>query len=80
VPPCVQYETACLLIRNTIGSVSYSVEWGMTSYFVTYFVKCLTHMVQEGPFVGQTLALRAGPFVGETIAKRTSVVDLRNGM
>jgi hypothetical protein len=26
VPPHVQYETACLLIRNSIGSVSCSVE------------------------------------------------------
>jgi hypothetical protein len=26
VPPCVQYGTACLLIRNTIGCVSCSVE------------------------------------------------------
>jgi hypothetical protein len=41
----------------------------MTSYFVTYFVKCLTHMVQEVPFVGETLALQAGPFVGKTLAK-----------
>jgi hypothetical protein len=24
----VQYETTCLLIRNTIGCVSCSVEWG----------------------------------------------------
>jgi hypothetical protein len=52
VPPCVQYGTTCLLIRNTIGSVSCSVEWGMASYFVTYFVKCLTHMMQEGPLMG----------------------------
>jgi hypothetical protein len=36
---------------------------------VTYFVKRLNHMVQEVPFVGETLALQAGPFVGESIAK-----------
>jgi hypothetical protein len=65
VPPCVRYGTTCLLIRNTIGSVSCSVEWGLTSYFV----KRLTYMVQEGPFVGETVAHRAGPFVGETIGK-----------
>jgi hypothetical protein len=53
VPPCVQYGMACLLIRNTIGSVSCSVEWGMTSYFV----KSLSHLVQEGTFVQETLAL-----------------------
>jgi hypothetical protein len=28
VPPCVWYGTTCLLTRNTIGSVSYSIEWG----------------------------------------------------
>jgi hypothetical protein len=27
VPPCVRYGTTCLLIRNTIGCVSCSVEW-----------------------------------------------------
>jgi hypothetical protein len=35
VPPRVRYGTTCLLIRNTIGCVSCSVEWGMSSYFVT---------------------------------------------
>jgi hypothetical protein len=34
VPPRVRYGTSCLLIRNTIGCVSCSVEWGMTPYFV----------------------------------------------
>jgi hypothetical protein len=28
VPPCVRYGTTCLLIRNTIGCLSCSVEWG----------------------------------------------------
>jgi hypothetical protein len=28
VPPRVQYETACLIIRYAIGCVSCSVEWG----------------------------------------------------
>jgi hypothetical protein len=45
----------------------------MTPYFMTYFViffvKRLTHMVQEGPFVGETLARQARTFIGETIAK-----------
>jgi hypothetical protein len=48
MPPRVRYGMTCLLIRNAIGCVSCSVEWGLASYFV----KCLTHMVQEGPFVG----------------------------
>jgi hypothetical protein len=37
--------------------VSCSVEWGMSSYFVTYFMIYLNHMVQEGTFVWETLAL-----------------------
>jgi hypothetical protein len=65
VPPRVRYGMTCLLIRNTICSVSCSVEWEMASYFV----KCFTHMVQDGPFVGETLALQAGPFIGESVAK-----------
>jgi hypothetical protein len=27
VPPRVRYGTACLLIRDVVGSVPYSVEW-----------------------------------------------------
>jgi hypothetical protein len=69
VPPRVRYEMACLLIRNTIGSVSCSIEWRMTSYFVTYFVNRLSHMVQEGTFAGESLALQAGSFAGESVAK-----------
>jgi hypothetical protein len=64
VPLCVRYRTACLLIRNAIGSVSCSIGWGMAPYFVTYFVKRLSHMVQEGPFAGESLALQAGPLMG----------------
>jgi hypothetical protein len=67
VPPRVRYGTTCLLIRNTIGYVSCSVEWGIASYFVTYlpsyFVIRLNHMVQEGTLVRKPLALQAGPFV-----------------
>jgi hypothetical protein len=29
VPPRVRYEMTCLLIRNPIGFVSCSVEWGL---------------------------------------------------
>jgi hypothetical protein len=63
VPPRVQYETACLLIRNTIGCVSCSVEWKLASYFVT----CLNHMVQEG-LLWESLALQAGS-LWEMVAK-----------
>jgi hypothetical protein len=36
---------------------------------VTYFVICLNHMVQEWPFVGESLALQAGPFVRKSVAR-----------
>jgi hypothetical protein len=55
VPPYVRYETAYLLIRNTIGCVSCSVEWGwhhtLWSYFVIYFVN------KRGLFVWKTVAM-----------------------
>jgi hypothetical protein len=73
VPPCVRYGMACLLIRNAIGCVSCSVEWGwhhtLWSVFVIYFVNYLNHMVQEGTFVWETLALQAGTICRETVAK-----------
>jgi predicted small integral membrane protein len=47
VPSCVRYGTACLLIRNTIGSVSCSVEWRMASYFVTYFMTILCESPEQ---------------------------------
>jgi hypothetical protein len=56
VPSCVQYGMTCLLIRNSICSVSCSVGWGMASYFVTYFVNRLSHIVQEGTFVQKNLS------------------------
>jgi hypothetical protein len=44
--------------------VSFSVEWGLASFFVsyfvtylvTYFVIYLDHMVQEGSFAGKSVA------------------------
>jgi hypothetical protein len=33
VSPRIRYEMTCLIIRNAIGWVSYSVEWGMVSNF-----------------------------------------------
>jgi hypothetical protein len=53
VPPRVQYGTSRSLIRDAIGCVSCLVEWGMASYFVNQ----LNHMVQEGTFVREALAL-----------------------
>jgi hypothetical protein len=86
VPPCVRYGMTCLLIRYAIGCVSYSVEWGwhhtLWSYFVTYFVNYLNHMVQEGMFVGKTLALQSGTICSGNRSKawHTLVVDLSNIM
>jgi hypothetical protein len=42
VAPRVRYGAACLLIRNTIGCVSYSDEWGLAWDFTQ------DHTVQEG--------------------------------
>jgi hypothetical protein len=56
MPSHVLYGTTCLSIRNAIGCVSWSVQWGLASYFVIY----LNHMVQEGTFVRETLALQVG--------------------
>jgi hypothetical protein len=42
VPPRVWYGTACLLIRDAMGSVPCSDEWEEAWSFT------LTHMVQEG--------------------------------
>jgi hypothetical protein len=64
VPPRVRYGMTWLLIRNVIGYVSWSVEWGLALFFMSYFVIWLNHMVQEGPFAGESLALQVGPFVG----------------
>jgi hypothetical protein len=85
-PPRVWYRTACLLIRYAIGCVSYSVEWGwhhtLWSYFVTYFVNCLNHMVQEGTFAWEILALQAGTVCLGNCSKawHTLVVDLCKSM
>jgi hypothetical protein len=85
MPPCVWYGMTCLLIKNTIGCVSCLVEWEMASYFVaylsSYFVNHLNHMVQEGMFVRETLALQVGAVCSGNHSKvYTPVVDLYNGM
>jgi hypothetical protein len=84
VPPRVRYGMDCLLVRNTIGCVSCSVEWGwhhtLWSVFVTYFVNCLDHMVQEGTLVQETIALQAGTICSGKRSKawNTPVADLCN--
>jgi hypothetical protein len=61
VSPRIWYGTTCLLIRYVIGYVSWSIEWEchhtLWSYFVTYFMNYLNHMVQEGIFAREILAL-----------------------
>jgi hypothetical protein len=86
VTPHVRCGTAYLLIMNTICGVSCSVEWGwhhtLWSVFVTYFMNCLNHMVQEGAFVLETLALQEGTIClgNHSKAWHTTIVDLCNGM
>jgi hypothetical protein len=86
VPPRVRYGMTCLPIRYAIGCVLCSVEWGwhhtLWSVFVTYFVNCLNHMVQEGTFVWETLALQAGTVCSRKCSKawRTPILDLCNDM
>jgi hypothetical protein len=86
VPPCVRYGMACLLIRHAIGCVSCSVEWGwllsLWSVFVTFFVNCLNHMVQEGPLCAGNLSTTSGDHLSGNYSKAwyTPVVDLCNGM
>jgi hypothetical protein len=82
VSPRVRYGMACLLIRNTIGCVSCSVEWGWHHTLWSYFVNFLNHMVQEGTFAQETLALQAATIWSGNRSKawHTPVVDLCNSM
>jgi hypothetical protein len=45
MPPRVWYEMTCLLIRDVVGSVSYSDEWEVAWSFAQ------AYMVQEGVMV-----------------------------
>jgi hypothetical protein len=84
--PRVRYETICLLIRYAISYVSCSVEWKchhtLRSYFITYFVISLNHMMQQGTFVRKTLALHAGTVYSKNCRKawHTPVVDFCNSI
>jgi hypothetical protein len=82
VLPRIWYGTTCLLIRNTIGYVSCSVEWGWHHTLWSYFVNSLNHMVQEGMFLWETLTLQAGNVClgNHSKAWHTSIVDLCNNM
>jgi hypothetical protein len=86
VPPRVRYGMNCLLIRNNIGCVSYSIEWGwhhtLWSVFMTFFVNWLNHMVQEGMFCPGNLSIASGDRLSGTHSKawHTLVVDFCNDM
>jgi hypothetical protein len=86
VPPRVRYGTTCLLISYVVGCVSCSVEWGqhhaLWSVFVTLFVNCLNHMVQEGSFCAGNLSTASGDRLSWNRSKawHTSIVGLCNGM
>jgi hypothetical protein len=64
VPPRFRYGMTWLLIRYGIGCVSCSIEWGwhhtLLSVFVTYFVNCMNHMVQEGMLCAGNLSTASG--------------------
>jgi hypothetical protein len=62
VLPHVQYGMACLLIRNTIGSMSCSIEW-RTMLEVTW-----DPLGASGPVLGN-LSTASGALGEETIAK-----------
>jgi hypothetical protein len=86
VPPRVWYRMACLLTRYAIGCVSCSIEWGwhhtLWLVFVTFFVNCLNHMAQEGPFCTRNLSTASGDDLlgNHSKAWHTPVVDLCNDM
>jgi hypothetical protein len=86
VPPRVRYGTTCLLISYVVGCVSCSVEWGwlhsLWSIFVTFFVNCLNHMVQEGLFCTRKPSTASGDRLSGNHSKtwHTSVVDFYNDM
>jgi hypothetical protein len=86
VPSHEQYGITCLLIRYTVGCVPCLVEWGwlpsLWSFFVTFFVNCLNHMVQKGPFCVGNLNNASGDHLlgNHSNAWHTPVVDLCNSM
>jgi hypothetical protein len=86
VPPRVRYGTTCLHIRYVVDCVSCSVEWGwllaLWSVFVTFFVNCLSHMVQEGLLYAGNLSTASRDHLlgNRSKAWQTPVVDLCIGI
>jgi hypothetical protein len=68
VPSRLRYGTTCLLIRNTIGSMSCSVEWGIA--------QCLAWDPQgaRGPEVRGNFSTASGALGEETVAKHDMVM------
>jgi hypothetical protein len=64
--PRVRCGMTCLQIRNAIGCVSCSVEWGLASLFMSYFVKTHEPHGARGAFAGESIALQVGPLLGNT--------------
>jgi hypothetical protein len=60
MPPRVRYGTACLLIRNAIGCVSCSVEWGMASFFVTTLCELPKPHGARGDICAKNLSTASG--------------------
>jgi hypothetical protein len=86
VSPRVRYGMAGLLIRDVVGCVLCSVKWGwllaLWPVFVTFFVNCMNHMVQEGPLCVGNLSTASGDCLSGNRSKawHSPVVDLCNGM
>jgi hypothetical protein len=85
VSPRVQYGTACLLIRDAVGSVHCMVEWEIS------LVTRLGHTVQEGSWYRYWHSYSSRPAMGNlsnamvlhtTLAKLgiQPIVNLCNGM
>jgi hypothetical protein len=67
VPPRVWFGTVCLLIRNAIDCVSFSVEWDVHhSLCHTCDILCDLSKPNgaRGAFDGEFLALPVGPLLG----------------
>jgi hypothetical protein len=72
VSPRVRYGTTCLLIRYAIGCVSCSVEWGWSSFFVSFVWHTLwstwTTWCKRGLWWG-IHSTTSGAFYEESVAK-----------
>jgi hypothetical protein len=56
----VRYGLACLPIRNAIGCVSCSVEWGMATYFVAILCESSERHGARGDVCAGNLSTSSG--------------------